>query len=373
MTSRVARGIASLRPPGRRGRQRTTGPSAADLPDDALRRAKDATLVLHIGLHKTGSSYLQGLLAARREALLREGLLFPMTGIVDKASTGTREGAGSGQALFSRRGGHEELRAQLLTELPEDVATVLVSSEEFSRAGPPSPERLLARFADFGTVKVVLVLRRQDDWIESYYKQIVDQYGNFETRSFERYVQETGRSLLDFHSRFTPWRNLVGPQNFHVVSYDDVPDAVAICRRLLGLAGVQGPVLDELSTVPVPRYDSVRAIDTVGLRLLNSYRLADRDTRTRIARSIYDVAPDGDVELMSADLREEIQAVCRPINERIEAEWCAAPVPGFRFASPRPVSTPRPPSGPGLVDYVDRVITMCEDARATAHDKGERG
>lgn len=345
--------------------RRKTGGQTVRPPDpELLKRAQEATLVLHMGLHKTASSYVQGLLAARRDDLLREGLLYPQTGIVDKGSTSTREGAGSGQGLLSRKGRQEALKAQLLEELPKDVPTVLVSSEEFSRARPtPTPQNLLARFRAFGTVKVVLVLRRQDVWIESYYKQIVDQYNNFETRSFDKYLKETGFSLLDFHSRFTPWRELVGPENFHVLSYDDLADGAAICRRILEISGLSGPLLDELAAVPVPRYESVRAIDTVGLRILNAYRLDDRDTRTKTARSIYDAAPAGDIELMSADLREEIQAMCRPINERIEAEWFDEPVPGFRFGAEPRVSATDPPSGPEMIDYVNRVMSLCEDAR----------
>ena len=347
-------------------RRRTGGQSVRPPDPELLKRAQDATLVLHMGLHKTASTYVQGVLSARRDDLLREGLLYPRTGIVEKGSTGTREGAGSGQGLLSRKGRQEALKAQLLEELPEDVPTVLVSSEEFSRARPtPTPHNLLARFRAFGTVKVVLVLRRQDDWIESYYKQIVDQYNNFETRSFDKYFEETGRSLLDFHSRFTPWRDLVGPENFHVLSYDDLADGAAICRRILEISGLSGPILDELATVPVPRYESVRAIDTVGLRILNAYRLDDRETRTKTARSVYDAAPAGDIELMSPDLREEIQAMCRPINERIEAEWFDEPVPGLRFGAEPRASAKNPPSGPEMIDYVNRVMSLCEDARTT--------
>ena len=347
-------------------RRRTSVQSARPPDPELLKRAQEATAVLHMGLHKTASTYVQGVLSARRDDLLREGVLYPRTGIVEKGSTGTREGAGSGQGLLSRKGRQDALKAQLLEELPAGVPTVLVSSEEFSRARPtPTPQNLLARFRAFGTVKVVLVLRRQDDWIESYYKQIVDQYNNFETRSFRDYLQGTGRTLLDFHTRFTPWRDLVGPENFHVLSYDDLADGAAICRRILEIAGLSGPILDELAAVPVPRYESVRAIDTIGLRILNAYRLDDRDTRTKTARSIYDVAPAGDIELMTAELREDIQAMCGPINERIEAEWFDEPVPGFRFgAAPRATST-TPPSGPEMIEYVNQVMSLCEDARTT--------
>jgi hypothetical protein len=349
-------------------RRRRREPLSPDVGGQHLAgRAKNTDLVLHIGLHKTASSYIQGVLGASRDNLLREGVLYPTTGIVDKGSTSTREGAGSGQGLLSRRGRHRVLLARLMAELEEDIPTVLISSEEFSRGGDtPSPAKLLDRFKAFRSVKVVLVLRRQDDWIESFYKQSVDQYGNFETRSFDEFLEQVGSPLLDFHTRFTPWRDLVGPENFHVLSYDDLPDGAAICRRLLEIAGLQGPVLDELGKVSVPRYDSVRAIDTVGLRILNSHRLEDRDIRTRTARSIYDAAPAGDIELMSPAAREKIQAMCDPINQRIETEWFGEPVPGFRFGTAPRASDTNPPSGLEMVDYIDQVISLCEEGRSAA-------
>jgi hypothetical protein len=155
----------------------------------------------------------------------------------------------------------------------------------------------------------------------------------------------------------------VGAEYFHVLSYDDLADGAAICRRLLEIAGVAGPVLDRLDTVEVPRYESIRAMDTVGLRILNSSRLDDRDARTRVARAIYDLAPPGDIQLMTDELREEIQALCRPTNERIEAEWFAEPVPGFRFGAPGGMTTPTPPTGLEMIDYIDRVLSLCDEAR----------
>ena len=346
------------------------GPAAQDLLD----RAQRTRLVLHIGLHKTASSYVQGVLAAHRDELLAEGVLYPTTGLVDKAGTGTREGAGSGQALFSRRAAQPELHDRLLAELPDGVDTVLISSEEFTRPGPtPTPEQVLDRFAAFGTAEVVLVLRRQDDWIESFYKQAVDQFRNYETRSFEQYLRQTGLDLLDFRGRFAPWREAVGPEHFHVLSYDDLPDAAAACRRLLEISGVRGQVLERLDSVPVPRYDSVRAIDTLGLRILNSHRLGDRATRTRIARSIYDVGPAGDIELLSPEVREEIRTMCDPGNARIEAEWFTEPVPGFRFGSPPRSREVDPPTGLEMVQYVDRVLSLCADDRPRRTAKGRGG
>lgn len=327
--------------------------------------ARDATLVLHIGLHKTASSYVQNVLGTRRYDLLREGVLYPTTGTVEGRSS-TREGAQSGHALFTRPGDLGELVRTLVAERPDSASTVLLSSEDFSLVRRRlTPARMLSRLDVFGSVKVVLVLRRQDEWVVSLYKQLVDQYANFETRSFEEFVRQAGPTLFDYHVRFSVWRDLVGPENFHVLSYDDLDGGEAICRRLLEVAGVTGPLLDDVTSIPVPRYDSVRAIDTLGLRVLNSYRLPDRDQRIRAARAIYDLAPAGDLELLTPELRDGIQAACRSGNERIEAEWFDTPVPGLTFRTEPRSRAVETPSGIEVAAYLDQVLAVCDAARTT--------
>jgi hypothetical protein len=332
------------------------------------RFARDRRLVLHIGMHKTATTFLQNVLSARRYDLLQEGVLFPTAGSPDAALV-TREGAQSGHRLFTRPGERQrEQISELLSELPDSTSTVLVSSEDFTLPSVGAdPGRILRAFSAFGRIEVVLVLRRQDQWIESYYKQQVDQYGNFETRAFDAYLEQTGPSLLDFRTRFEAWRELVGPDSFHVLSYDDL-GGEAICRRVLQIAGVTGPLLETATEVTVPRYESVRAIDTLGLRILNSYRLADRSARIRAATSIYAVAPPGDLELVTPQMREAIQATYRPMNELLAADWIGAPAPAFCFGTDVSPGETMRITGSEIVEYVDRVIALCEAARAQATD-----
>ena len=109
----------------------------------------------------------------------------------------------------------------------------------------------------------------------------------------------------------------------------------------------------------------LKTLDTLGLRVLNSFRIPDREVRTAAARNIYSLAPDGDVELMSPELREGIQTVCAPVNERIEAEWSDVPLPGFRFGSTRPPREVAPVGADALLTYLDEVMAVCEAARAS--------
>lgn len=334
------------------------------------RGARDRTLVLHIGLHKTATTFVQNVLEARRFELLDQGVLYPVAGTPEQMSR-TRAGAQSGHALFTRTKPAPALVDDLVAEIPESVSTVLVSSEDFTLPrSRPTAEEFLARFSAFGSIQVVLVLRRQDQWVESWYKQLVDQYRNFETRSLDEFLRDEGALLLDFHTRFTPWRELVGPENFHVLSYDDLEGGAAICRRILAIAGVRGPLLDEAAAVDVPGYTSVRAVDTLGLRILNSYRLPSREDRTDAARAICRMAPPWALELMSDAMREGIAAYCAPINERIEAEWFSEPVPGLRFDAALRGGGPATPTGVDVADYLDRVIDLCERVRVQGMPAG---
>ncbi len=325
---------------------------------------RDRTLVLHIGLHKTATTFVQNLLSAYRYPLLQSGLLYPSTGLSGADSAQTRDGAQSGHALLSRRGAavYDKLLPALYRELPDDVGTVLLSSENFTlfQRGV-HPDEYLAAFRDFGRLEVVLVLRRQDTWIESYYKQLVDSYIDFETRSFSAFVESAGPALMDFYGRFGGWRDAVGADNFHVVSYDDTPGGVALARAIVEAAGGDGSALDDAAHLPLPGYHSVRGIDTIGLRLLNAHRVPDRERRSALARSIYAAAPAGDLRLLTPEIQRRIEADHAAMNAQIESEWFTTPVPGFRFGAELDLGSPTPPSGTELADYVDRVLGWCND------------
>jgi hypothetical protein len=325
------------------------------------RNAKDLDLVLHIGLPKTASTYLQNVLTARRYDLIQHGLLYPTTGTYEEARVRTREGAQAGHFQLTFRDGRQALLAELLDEVPDGVSTVLLSAEDLTHPRLRA-EHHIEHFGIFRSIKVVAVLRRQDSWIESMYKQAVDVWSNFETRSLDDYALGKAR-LMDYRRRLSPWRNLVGPENFHVLSYDDLPGGAAILREVLEIAGVPRERLGEYPGVEAPRYDSVRAIDTLGLRILNGYRLQTRDIRNKVAREIYDCAPAGEIDLMSPELRAGIQERYEPVNQRIEAEWFSAPVPGLRFGADLSREPAPTPSGDELVDYLNKVVALCDSAR----------
>lgn len=146
-------------------------------------------IVVHIGTHKTASTTIQDTLAHNRSDLARAGLVFPQIGAMN------------GQHLLSSHwvarkgifGGDDtppgELWRGLAHGYGERPGTVLLSSEEFSRARP-----LRVNFAElrdfvapFAKKTLVCLLRNQVSFVQSLYLEIA------RTRSvgaFPAYLEE---------------------------------------------------------------------------------------------------------------------------------------------------------------------------------------
>lgn len=126
--------------------------------------------ILHIGTHKTGSTALQSFLFANKTILLKQGVLYPTTGLVNNAHhnvawTVKADDLVKTKALFSEI----EKEAAAL-----GVENILLSSEEFEFIRNPS--KLQRFFSHFPRIKVILFIRRPDFYLESEYNQHVKMY-----------------------------------------------------------------------------------------------------------------------------------------------------------------------------------------------------
>ncbi|MEO5902496.1 MAG: hypothetical protein ABIQ55_00630 [Gemmatimonadaceae bacterium] len=75
-------------------------------------------------------------------------------------------------------------------------------------------------------VKIVAYLRRQDEWLDSFYRERLKwTLGDFlETRSIEEFWPEEGDLWLDYKQRIGVWIAAVDPENAIVRSYRDVQE-----------------------------------------------------------------------------------------------------------------------------------------------------
>jgi hypothetical protein len=183
-------------------------------------------LYIHIGTHKTGTTALQEFLFRNRIVLRKRGLQYLKTGI-------TKEGAHHHFASSIRRTPHPIYRPEMIyetycqklsEEANRDVAN-LVSSEIFCENIQYDQIYLLKRY--FRKIHVVIYLRRQDHYLESYYSQLVKggYYNNdigtlFQQHVKTNHVDKINKHNMNYLKLCNGWADLVGIENVVVRPYE---------------------------------------------------------------------------------------------------------------------------------------------------------
>jgi hypothetical protein len=180
-----------------------------------------SSVVLHVGAHKTGSSLVQKFLRDNRTALSGHGIHY-----IPRSDMNTL--IGWGRAL------HDE--PELLRRRLEDVTTgrhpVVMGSHENTLGRPfvkgtpglypdgPRNAKALGQILDGFDYTVVVYIRPQADFVESYYLQSLHEGG---TQTFAEWTRE----LIDYES--LSWRPLIdalgeslGPHRVVVKDFRDI-------------------------------------------------------------------------------------------------------------------------------------------------------
>lgn len=191
------------------------------------------SIVLHIGVHKTGTTAIQRYLSEHGDQLEEAGFLFPKS---ERLPFGT---AHFGHHLLARRfmgrtpavGELDLLRTEIGASPAE---TLIFSSEQFSRfdlAGITLLQEALAM-----PMKVVFFYRRQSDLIQSIYQTLVTAFD--ERRGFPEFV-ESGEWRLDYLELARSWAAVVGKDNVVPRAYPSpghpTDDSVTDFLDLIGL------------------------------------------------------------------------------------------------------------------------------------------
>jgi hypothetical protein len=209
-------------------------------------------IVLHVGAPKTASTYLQRRLRADPNHLRKHGIYVPVLPLV-------AEMAGNAKLLataLSRRPSltfqrafpkidvsaldPARLVAELLQDWRADSESVVLSAENFR---PNHAGRLRELLPKTAPCVVVLFVRRQDRWIDSYFNQMVKTNEIEEGIStfVARLCDTDGERLCrpDWFANYQAWRDAFG--DCKVVFYDEV--ASDVFGTFIAAAGLQ-PVPD---------------------------------------------------------------------------------------------------------------------------------
>lgn len=198
--------------------------------------------MLHIGLHKTGTTYLQQTWAANAKALRRSGVLHPgrrdgvdqRLAALDILGQATAQGAGRWAALTSR-----------VADAPEPTA--LVSAEGLSVASPAQVRSIVGSFPG-REVEVLVTCRDLGRALVSSWQELVKNDGTWGWREYADAVRDPARRgaspargfwiAQDLPAILSTFARAVPPERIHVVVVPrDPTDPQALARSTAEVIG----------------------------------------------------------------------------------------------------------------------------------------
>lgn len=205
-------------------------------------------VTIHIGTYKTATSAIQWGLARSTHALRRVGAKYAETGLNVALSKHLHlfdhvvDGGYNHDRYLTHKS--EDYLSGLQAELEEPgVSHLLISEEELSY---PTPEiaKFFAPLADTAAVEIVMVVRRQPEFLESLYLQFLKEPLRQVTDTFEEFLDSEYARYGDFAAALLPWEDIFGQDSITVLDFDELTrgDVVTNFTSRLGLPkGVRGP------------------------------------------------------------------------------------------------------------------------------------
>ncbi|OPJ61431.1 hypothetical protein [Clostridium oryzae] len=190
-----------------------------------------STVYLHIGTPKTGTSAIQYFMAGNRKLLESKGYCYPDLGMSFPGIGYNRNAHFLVQKIYDEKknrlvGKEEELVAKGLdkiSEIAKRFSNIIISDEGIWNGGGAKEEfwKNLERQLEDRKIdlKIIVYLRRQDLFIQSYWAQLVKETW---TLSFDEYISN-GRyknCALDYSAYLNRIANVIGKDNIIVRVYE---------------------------------------------------------------------------------------------------------------------------------------------------------
>ena len=178
-------------------------------------------LVLHIGLPKTATSFIQKWLVTNAKPLRQRAVWVPPRQIhahriaveaITNSSVAMRDDVRGILEVPL----HEAL-SQLIEAAPQSrYRSFVISSEYFYEADPQTVRDRITSLTGL-PVRIVVMLRRQDRIVESGYNQSIKAMGMIDPVTVPRYLAN-----LDWFELIGNWASAFGGENITVLNYDDL-------------------------------------------------------------------------------------------------------------------------------------------------------
>lgn len=189
-----------------------------------------ATVYLHIGTMKTGTSALQSFLDENRSVLEKKGYAFPLFKIGIKSNFNYRnahflvEGVDFSKDVVEPNLEIQQKAYDQLEEMAKNYDNIILTDEiiwQRSRRFKDFFPKMVERFKNIGCdVKIIVYLRRQDAMVESLYNQNVKSNIMVSQTFTENLLHLKKTFFLDYYSHLKMIEKAVGQGNIIVRVYE---------------------------------------------------------------------------------------------------------------------------------------------------------
>jgi|GEM_PF-3445719 len=244
-------------------------------------------IVLHIGTHKTATTFIQKFLFKNRERLKREGIFYPDYRLIGKsphyAHLGIINGFSASHPKFSRKDA-ERFFAKVL-ETSSNFDTTIISAEPLyrhiayrERGKIPNCSELywelrrkyISMIQELtGATEVVVTFRKQADYVESLYQEHVKatQY----QRGFNKFRKEFWYHF-EYLKQYNAWKDIFGHVTIHIFETLKIGN---LLEKFLSPYNIDVMKLEEIEAQNQSLY-----VDLVLLkRIFNSSKLSNDESR----------------------------------------------------------------------------------------------
>ena len=171
------------------------------------------TLLLHIGMGKTGTTALQNFFWKNRGKLAEHGILYPNVGVI----AGAHHLLSPHHPVFLKNWHYLDIDEWAPKLLKEQESRILLSSELIAWVKEENAINFSRRLAESFQVKIVLYLRRQDHIIMAGYNQQI------KAGTQINHIDETLDIQLqrfDYAQKIRPWDRVFGKTNILIRPYE---------------------------------------------------------------------------------------------------------------------------------------------------------
>ncbi|WP_435768882.1 hypothetical protein [Nocardioides sp. SYSU DS0651] len=227
-------------------------------------------VLLHIGLPKTATTYLQTILWGSRDQLRADGVLLPGTERRDHlwASRVVREDPNVGRRTERERTSWDRLR----DEIGRWRGTALISHEFFAAADADQARRMVEQLAP-ARVELVVTAREPlglftASWQESLKNKATTPMARYSRKVSDRPMDIWNWRTLDLRLVLERWSQAVPHDRIHVLPLDTSAPREDIWHRFSGLLGLSEGAYDLSQSFP---NESMGVVEAETLRRVNRH------------------------------------------------------------------------------------------------------